>query len=219
MNEKIKIAIVDDNIVYRQNLVQQIEKITHFDVTNQSSNGKELITALSGINTEVILLDLEMPIMDGFETLDFLKANNPKIKTIVLTIHNEPDISMRLIEKGAKGFVFKNEDITEIINAIYIVVNGGHRFGDYDLPHTLKFAKNKKRVSHLSKHGCSDRELEVIKFYCQGYTFKEIGEKLFISDRTAQKHIENAMKKVCIFNSIRFVNYCTSTGLNNFKNG
>ena len=219
MSEVIKLAVVDDNIVYRKDLVQEIQKVGHLDVVNQSSNGKELIQAIPNLILDIILLDLVMPVMDGMETLDFLKANNPDIKTLVLTVHYEPEISLRLIEKGAKGFVFKTEGIPEIINAIYMVANGAHRFGDWDLSHIVQSSKNKKNPSQLAKHGCTDRELEVMRFYCQGYSFKEIGAKLFISDRTAEKHIKNAMKKVGISNSIRFINYCKDTGLINFKNG
>jgi DNA-binding NarL/FixJ family response regulator len=114
MSEIIKLVVVDDNIVYRKDVIKKLQQIPDLDVVNQFSNGEELIEGLPVINPEVILLDLVMPVMDGYQTLDFLKANNPDIKTLVFTAHNEPETSLRLIGKGVKGFVFKNEGINEM---------------------------------------------------------------------------------------------------------
>jgi DNA-binding NarL/FixJ family response regulator len=219
MNEKIKIAIVDDDPVYSFFLVEQLNRLEDLDVVFTSSNGKELIDSIKIQIPDVVLLDLKMPVMDGLATVKYLKIHYPEIKKLVLTVHNDEDTSVKLIEKGANGFLSKTRDINIIYNAIQSVIKIRYYFPELSLENVVIAAKSIKKVSRKNKIKLTDRESEITYWLCEGLNTKEIAAKIFVSSRTVEGHIRNLMKKTKVNKLTKFVVYAIENGLNNFKNG
>src|SRR4051812_46562270 len=117
--KKIKIGVIDDQQLFRQGIISLLKEFDSLDVMLEASNGKELITKLKKAMPDVILLDIEMPVMDGIETTEVLKELYPKLKIIILTMHTEQEMIMYMIEKGANGFLPKNENIDQVVEAIH----------------------------------------------------------------------------------------------------
>ena len=219
MKEKIKIAIVDDDTVYRFFLVQKLDKFEDIEIIISCSNGKELIDDLKIQIPHIVLLDLEMPVMDGLATTKYLRKHYPEIKKIVLTIHDDEDTSVKLIEKGANGFLPKSRDINIIYDAINTVKKTRYYFPELSLENVVIAAKTKKKTHRNNKIKLTDRESEITYWLCEGLNTKEIADKIFLSSRTVEGHAGNLMKKTRVNKLTKFVVYAIENGLNNFKNG
>jgi len=220
MNELIKLAIVDDDVVFRSVFSIFLRKIENVEVVLNFSNGKELITALASEKRkpDVILLDLQMPVMDGIETTEYLDKHYPDIKILILTVHNDEKISNYLIEKGANGFLKKDGDMNKIMKAINSVYECKYYFEDWDLKKIVNLNKIKNKVKSKSKIKFSKRELEIIKLLFQGYTNKEISTKLHISTRTVEVHRDKVLKKTNSRNIAHFATFAIQNELFDFTN-
>src|ERR1044071_2396182 len=120
---KTRLAIVDDQHLFRKGLISLLEEFKEMDVIVEAENGKQLIDKLNKKMPDVVLLDLEMPEMDGNATLAWLKAKHPKVRVLILTMHNEEAIIAHMVENGAHGFLLKNDPIDTIVDAIHSVMD------------------------------------------------------------------------------------------------
>jgi Response regulator containing a CheY-like receiver domain and an HTH DNA-binding domain len=172
---------------------------------------------------DVILLDLQMPEMNGLETTNYVKANFPDIKIILLTLHNNESYISLLMENGANSYLVKNENPEVLEKAIIAVVEKDYFFSDYVSKALLN--KNKKReplnqgfqIQHKVKF--SSRELEILKLICQQYTSPEIAKKLFITVRTVEGHRRNLLEKASVRNTAGLVIFAIKNDLFDFSTG
>jgi DNA-binding NarL/FixJ family response regulator len=191
MKEKIKLAIVEDNLAYRKFLVKHFSKRQDVEIISEASNGKECIDGLEIQIPGIILLDLGMPVMSGTETVAYLDKNHPEIKILILTVHKEDAILLELIETGVRGFLSKDMEIKEIIKAVYMAHKNHYFLEGLNLKKIVTANKN----THLNNIKFTDRESEIIKLLCEGFAPKEIANKLFLSTRTVETHIYNVRQK------------------------
>lgn len=210
MKQKIKIAIVDDSSFFRVGLKNLIQNQNNFEIIIESSNGKELIAALDGAKQmpDIILLDLEMPVMDGIKTAKYLSKHFPEIKILILTIHHDYRIIRHLLDK-VNGFLKKDKNIDVVFDAINVIYKYDFYFAGLDFK---KIITNSKPIS-ASKIHFTKRELEILKLICQQYTNQKISEKLFISIRTVHGHRENIFKKTNTKNATGLAIYAVKHNL------
>ena len=214
MKKLIKLAVVDDQHLFRKGLISLIKEFDELDIIIEASNGNELIEKLKTKRPTVVLLDLEMPGMDGIETTEFLKRKYPEIKVLILTMHNEEAIILHLIEKGAHGFLLKDHPIETLVDAIYAVIENGYYFNDHISKIMVKgLLRTQKIKPSFNEVRLSEREIEVIKLICKEYTNKQIGEKLFISVRTVDGHREKILQKTKAKNTVGIVMYAVKNNL------
>lgn len=197
--EEIKIGIVDDHKLFRKGIANICNSFTNVSVVLEADNGKQLIEQLQNQKNipDIILLDLNMPEMDGIETMKQLKKIQPSIKNIILSIYNEERIIFHLVECGARGYLFKNCELEELENSIRVVASKGFYFpGNIIelLQDYLQRAKNKMYAS-ATFVDITDREKEILVLICEQYTAEEIGKKLFISKRTVEGHKNHLLLK------------------------
>ncbi|MGQ0829212.1 MAG: response regulator transcription factor [Bacteroidota bacterium] len=215
MKNQIKLAIVDDHHLFREGLISLTTEYKDLNVVIEASNGKELIEQIEKRKVDVVLLDIEMPIMDGFEVTRYLKKNYPEIKILILTMYNDEEIIRYLIGTGAHGFLLKNSSIANIIDAIYsVTTDNGYYFNDSvskSMVQDLVSSKKIKPYFHKSK--LSARELEVMRLICKEYTNKEIACSLFLSLRTVDGHRENILNKIKAKNTAGIVMYAVKNNL------
>jgi DNA-binding NarL/FixJ family response regulator len=209
MTEKIKIALVDDEVLFRKGLELILNQDEALEVTFHANNGKELIDAIkeNRFVADVILLDLSMPVMDGVDTLLALQQMQGKFKVIILTSHYNDNVIAKLIDEGAASFLSKSESPDITILTIKNVATKGFHYDDYIMQlfrSRMKFAA-KSRI--FLKNELSEREIEVLRLICKEHTNKEIAEQLYLSPRTVEGHRNNMLEKIGAKNTIGLVIY------------
>ena len=205
----LKIAIVDDNSF----LINAIkEKLSFFDdifIKHTSLNGSELLVKLEeSHNLDVILLDIEMPVLNGIETTQIVKQKYPHIKIIMLTAFDNDEYIFNAIKAGADGYLLKEVDPKELHDGLLNTMNGGAAMTPSIALKTLKLLRNPVDFESLcdkEEIALSKREIEILEQLGKGLSYTIIAENLFISPSTVRKHIENSYKKLQVHNKIEAV--------------
>jgi DNA-binding NarL/FixJ family response regulator len=211
----IKLALADDQVLFRRGLSMLLRDMADVQVVFECGNGEELLLGLEGNPVDIVLLDLQMPVMDGKEAMTKIKAKHPEVKVIVLSSHDEEEFIVPMIELGAHGYMLKTAEPNEIENAIGSVSENGFYFSE---------AVNRVMLHGLvSKHNVkptfpeidplSEREIEVIRGICQEMTTTEIAGSLFISPRTVEYHRNNILLKTGARNVAGLVVYALTKGI------
>jgi DNA-binding NarL/FixJ family response regulator len=209
---KIKIAIVDDELLFIAGMKAILEREENFEVSYTASNGSELIESSQKVDFEIdiILLDLSMPKTDGIDTLRYLSKQKISQKIIILTSHYNDSIIIKLLDEGASGFLAKNESPSEVVQTINMVHSKGFYINDYimQLIRNRRLFASKKQI----KEELSSREVEVLKLICEEFSTKEIADKLFISTRTVEGHRNKILEKTFSKNVAGLVIYAIEHG-------
>lgn len=220
--KKIKLAIVDDQKLFLEGLRFIVNSFQDIEVIIEAANGKELIELLDPENLpDVILLDLQMPEMNGLETTNYVKANFSNIKIILLTLHNNESYINLLMENGANSYLVKNEDPKVLEKAIIAVFEKDYFFSDYVSKALLHKNKKKRSLTQDFQQSnnvkLSSRELEILTLICQQYTSPEIAKKLFITVRTVEGHRRNLLEKTSVRNTAGLVIFAIKNDLFDFS--
>ncbi len=212
---KKNIAVVDDHDLFRKGLVSLLKEFDDINVMIEADNGKNLFTQLKFKEPQAILLDINMPIMDGIETTLLLREKYPHIKIIMLTMHSEEALISHLMEIGANGFLQKNADIEIVIDAIYSVIEKGYYYTENVTRAILNHSSHKSNKTTFHSNVLSDREIEVVKLICKQMTTKEIADSLCLGTRTIDTYRENIFMKTGAKNIVGIVLYAMKHGLLN----
>lgn len=191
----IKIIIADDHSMIREGLKQILELDENFKVIGQAGDGVECLRILAKETPDVLLLDINMPNMNGIEVLNRLKKERSKVKVLMLTIHNEVEYLLKAVDIGCNGYVLKDSDSAMLKKAI-TSVNDGDSFIQPDLIPILNAGLVNRDSTTSSLEGLTKREIEVLKLLAEGLFNKEIAYKLNISERTVKNHVSNIFKKI-----------------------
>lgn len=211
----IRLAIADDQPLFRRAFVLLLRDMPDVQVMFDSANGEELLTGLKGNEVDIVLLDLEMPVMDGVEALRRIREEHTKVKVIVLSTHDDERSIVRMMELGANGYVLKTAEPDEVETAIRSVKESGYFFSDLVSRVMLQGLVKKESVKPVFNDvdPLSERELEVLRAICQEMTTTEIAGKLFLSPRTVEFHRNNILLKTGARNTAGLVVYAMSKGL------
>ncbi|MDF2544029.1 MAG: hypothetical protein K0S47_3747 [Herbinix sp.] len=196
MKNPIKILIADDHLMVREGLKQLLELDGDIIVSGEADDGLQCIELIDKVPADVLLLDINMPKMNGLKVLQYLKENKKSIKVLILTIHNEVEYLMRAVEIGVDGYVLKDSESSVLKKAIF-TVNSGETFIQPNLTAILK-EKIEEKNSLLSdeENILTKREIEVLKLLAEGLFNKEIAYMLAISEKTVKNHVSNIFKKI-----------------------
>ncbi|MFL9837339.1 response regulator transcription factor [Flavobacterium sp. ST-75] len=200
---KIKIIIVDDHLLFSQSLSYLVGSFENFEVAGIYNNGKEFITAVKGgiKLPDIVLLDVNMPIMDGIETMKWIKQNHPDQKVIALSVNNDEDTVMRMITNGAKGYLLKDTDPKNFKEALEEVYSRGFYYSEMVSGYLINKLNNDNRIV------LKEREIEFIKLACTEKTYKEIADGMCLSPKTIDGYRENLFHKLEIKTRIGLVLY------------
>ena len=216
-NQKIKIAIADDHAIFRRGIVSLLQNNDDFEVISQAANGQELIDNLRKEQPHVILMDLQMPVLDGIRATQQIKKELSHIKIIIISMHDEAQFVSHLMELGANGYLLKDADPDEVENAIYTVHNEDYYYGAFLLKvmHNRMINKPiKKIVPFFSiQVELSEREIEVLQHICEGTTAPQIAEKINLSHRTVEGHRNRIMEKTGTKNIAGLVAWAVRNGI------
>lgn len=213
-NPPIRIALVDDQKLFRGGLKMILSDRPDFRVIFEADNGKQFFERLAFEPVDVVILDVEMPVMDGIETLEKIRETHPDLRVIMLTMHDSDRLINHLMQLGANGFLLKDENPEIVRTAVERVGQEGIFFRDYVSKALLKGGRQKaNKPDGYFGPNISERELEVLSLICQEYTSKEIAEKLYISARTVEGHRRSLQDKTGARNLVGLVLYAVKNGI------
>lgn len=196
MNKSINVMIADDHSMVREGIKQILELDGDIKVRAQASNGRECIDILDEDMTDVLLLDINMPNMNGLQVLQHLREKKSKVKILILTIHNEVEYLIRAVEFGVDGYVLKDSNSSVLKKAIFSI-NRGDTYIQPELTPMLKRRLEDKSSSFRFIEGkLTRREIEVLKLLAEGLFNKEIAYTLSISEKTVKNHVSNIFSKI-----------------------
>jgi len=191
----VKVMIADDHSMIREGLKQLLELEGDFQVIEEACDGVECLEKLSKITPDILLLDINMPNMNGLEVLQKMKDKRMKVKVLVLTVHNEVEYLLKAVDIGINGYLLKDSESAELKKAILTVVNGE----DYIQPSLIPLLNAKmidRNKDNVKIESLTRREMDVLKLLAVGMYNKEVAEKLNISERTVKNHVSNIFKKI-----------------------
>ena len=193
MNKPLKLALVDDHDLFREGLCFLLNNQNNKQEIKEASNGLELLDLLSTWQADIILMDIEMPVMNGIEATREVMKKYSETKIIALSMHANENYYSEMIDAGAKAFLLKNSSFEDVQQAIIAVMEGKNFFSPEILESIVKNLNRKK--NHPQKSDLTNREVEILYNICKGLSNQEIAEILFISKRTVDKHRENILLK------------------------
>jgi DNA-binding NarL/FixJ family response regulator len=206
----ITITIADDHQIFRESLSELLSK-QGFKVLGTAANGKQLLVLLEKSIPDVVIMDISMPEMDGYEASMKAIEKYPGIKILTLSSFGDEKYYYEMVQAGVKGFVLKNAGIHELKQAITEIGEGGSWFSN-DLLQKVISSLNKKSPKESSLK-LTDRELEVLNLICKGYTAEKIAEELCLSQETIRTHRANLLSKTSCHNAPALVMYAIKNKL------
>lgn len=214
--QKIRVLIADDHKIIRVGLRGLIELSKDIEVVAEAENGTEVKDLVENFKVDVVLMDIDMGHTSGIETTRQLKTDHPEVNVLGLTMHEEQDYIIEMLEAGASGYLLKSAGMDELLTAVRTAAVGDSYFSQ-QVSAILLQAVTRKRTAPSSKnnHGIpiSDLEIEVLRLIAQEHSNIEIAEKLFISVRTVDTHRRNLLEKLQVKNTAGLVKFAIEKGL------
>ncbi len=217
MKHNISLVIADDHEIFRDGLVLMLSKQPSLNLVGQAGDGKELIELVIKHKPDVAITDIKMPYMDGVEATRYLTQHYPSCKIIALSMFNEENLIVDMLEAGAKGYLIKNADKQEILDAIQNVYEGNVYYCKHTTLNLASMIVKSKFNPSVKKEPIvfGEREKEIIKLICLQCTAQEIGDKLFISKRTVEGYRTRILEKINAKNTAGVVVYALKHNLIN----
>lgn len=217
MGQKIRIAIADDNMFLLKAILEKLSFFPNTEVKYHAPNGEELLKKLhDNHNIDVVLMDIEMPVLNGIEATGMLKQRYPQIKVIMLTVFDNDENIFKSIRAGADGYLLKDVEANELHQGIVETLNGGAAMNPSIAMKTLKLLRNPIDIGNMAELDTvklSAREIDVLEQLSKGLSYTIIAENLFLSPSTVRKHIENIYKKLQVHSKIEAVQKARSNNL------
>jgi len=210
----IQIVIVEDHTLFREGIKSLLAKISDFKIIAEFNNGKEFCDNLLDINAQIVLMDIEMPVMGGIEASKISNIKKPGLQIIALSMYSDQKYYYEMIKAGISGFVLKEATTTELEKAIRDVHSGLGFFSpkllQNAITHIPEMENKKKKIENLN---LTNREVEVLALVCKGFSNKEISEKLFLSPKTIESHKSKLFQKTETKNIASLVIYAIKNEL------
>lgn len=201
----IKIFLADDHRILLDGIRVLLESDPDLSVVGTASNGKEVLDGLKTVEADVLLLDLQMPVMDGLETIEHVKKEYPNLKILMLTTNDEGSIITTLFKKGATGYLLKNSSQEVLIQGIKDAYRGEKVLSPHLTTKMIESLSNKPKSLPGIKPRITQRELDVLKLISKEYTTQQIADALFVSTNTVATHKRNLFVKMDVSNSVGLI--------------
>lgn len=212
MNNQIKVALIDDEYLFVEGLVLLLSTVANIAIVATATHGTKFLDDLMNIPEnnfpDLVLVDLQMKPMNGFELVEILKDEYPDLKIIILSSHYKSNVLGHMIKLGVSAFLPKNSNLKLLVEAMGSVYKTGVFFSERDHQMLVAYMKAKPKNTDFNTSGnLSEREIEVTKLVCLEYTNEQIAEKLFISKRTVESHRQRILDKIGVKNTVGLVIY------------
>ena len=213
--KKIQVAVADDHSLLRKALAQLINSFPNYSVVFEADNGKELKEMIGKhIIPDIILLDVNMPDIDGFESAQWLYKNYPQIKVLALSMYSDENTIIKMLRLGAKGYLLKNADPDELKEALDSVLKKDFYLSEY-ISGKIISGLHKSADQPQEPVTLTDKEKEFLRWICSEMTYKDIAAKMFVSPRTIDDYRNNLFDKLKVRTRVGLVLYAIKHGLAN----
>ncbi|MDR1761212.1 MAG: response regulator transcription factor [Bacteroidales bacterium] len=210
--QNIHVHIVDDHSLFREGLKFLLSRCSFVSLISESENGMDFLEFIKKNDIDIVLMDIEMPGIDGIETTKQALKQKPQLKIIALSMYGYEHYYTRMIDAGARGFLIKNSNFDDVQKAISEVYEGNNYFSP-EILEAIISNMNKKKTEKTPTTELTEREIEILYNICKGYSNAEIANLLFISKRTVDKHRENLLLKTNSRNTAGLVIFAVKNGL------
>ena len=208
----MRILLVDDHTLFRNGLKMLLSTLPGYEVTGEAANGRDFLDLIAKHDYDIVFLDIEMPEINGIEAARRAIERKPELKIITLSMYGDEEYYDQMVDAGAKGFLLKNTNLQEVKTAIDTVMTGGNYFSQELMQNLLRNYKA-IRESKEPDAELSEREIEILLLICSGLSNQKIGDQLFISKRTVEKHRANILCKTSCNNTAGLVMYAIKNQL------
>jgi len=220
MNDTAKIVLVDDHVLLRNGLAALVTSLG-YTVMYECSNGRQLIEKLTNHNDpDLVLMDINMPELDGFETTLWLKKNHPLINVLALSMYDNESSIIRMIKNGAKGYILKDTDPAELKQAISSVISKGFYYSDLVSGRLIRAIRDDEDNDYDNKKavlGLNEKEIEFLKFAATEMTYKEIAQQMHLSPRTIDGYRDQLFQKLNVVSRVGLVVFAVKNGIVHFN--
>ncbi len=216
-DNKYKVALVDDHVLLRKGLATLIDSFDEFSVVFQADNGEQMQQKMDSDNLpDLVLLDINMPKMDGYASAMWLKQKYPLIKIMALSMYDNENAVIRMFKAGAKGYILKDCEPPELRSALLSIMERGYYYSELvtgKLIHSINKLDDDNDMRNMTQ--LNDREIQFLKFVCTEMTYKEIAEQMFLSPRTIDGYRDALFEKLNIKTRVGLVMYAIKNGFVN----
>jgi two-component system invasion response regulator UvrY len=213
MNNTINVALVDDHRLLRNGLSNFIKNTPDFEVTFEADNGIDLQEKIKGQPLpDVVLMDINMPLMDGYEATQWLYQHHPSVKVIALSMYDSEECIIRMLRRGAKGYLLKDTEPAELIKAIIETKINGYYYTPM-VAKQISLLINDTEIEQKNASVLTERELELLQLMASEFTYKEIADKMCLSPKTVENHREKICEKLQVKTRVGLVMYAMKNGL------
>lgn len=214
MSANIRIAIAEDHDLVRQGMISLLKDEEGIQFVLDAPNGLDLLEGMKKTTVDVVLLDIDMPVLNGRQTLELLRQRHPEVKVIMISMHYEDAFISEFITNGANGFLPKNSDIERVVDAIFAVWEQGYYFDNKVSKALLSRLINEKQITpSFDLDPLNEREILVLKLACEEKTTQEIADLLFLSKRTVEGYRKVIARKTNSKNVAGLVIYAIKHGI------
>jgi DNA-binding NarL/FixJ family response regulator len=204
----IRVALVDDHSLFRRGMKLLLASHPDIEVVVDAASGEEFLAAISEVEVDVVFMDYDMPGLNGAQTTEQALARCPQMKVVTLSMFGDNAYYTRMMECGAKGFMLKDSEFDQVVEAVQTVYAGGTYFSESllsSLSHSLRATSSEEGIT--GEEALSEREVEILLAICRGLSTQEIADELYISKRTVDKHRANILEKSGCKNTASLVVY------------
>ena len=213
MSEAIKVLIADDHTIFRSGLHLLLSSESDIDVIGEAMDGSSAVELTAELKPDVVLMDISMPGLNGFQATQQIKERVPEVGVLVLTMHRSDEYFFQMLEAGASGYILKGAETTELINAVRSVARGGVFIYPTLARRLVQQFLTLSGVDTLGESKLTPKEKEVLKLIAEGYSNKEIANRLVVSPSTVHSHRTNLMQKLNLHKRHELVAYARRHGL------
>lgn len=211
-----KIALVDDHSLLRKGLSSLIQSFDTYTVILEADNGKDFVNKLNPESLpDLVLMDINMPEMDGYQASNWLKENHPDIKVLALSMYDNESAIIRMFRAGAKGYILKDCDPMELKTALHSIIHKGFYYSEMITGSLIHNINSKADDHKTGPKGLSEREISFLKLVCSELTYKEIADKMFLSPRTIDGYRDALFEKLNVKTRVGLVLYAIKFGIVN----
>jgi two-component system, NarL family, response regulator NreC len=213
VSKPIRILIADDHTIVRSGVRLLLEAEPDIEVVGEALDGNQAVELAASLNPDVILMDIAMPGMDGLEATRLIKTRFPEIQVLVLTMHRSDEYFFEILEAGASGYLLKGADTSDLVKAVRFVHRGEVFLYPTMAQKLLREFFNRSLPGSSYESQLSPREKEILRLVADGYSNKEIAEKLVVSSSTVHSHLSNLMGKLELSSRRELIQYARKHGL------
>ena len=213
---KANVALIDDHTLLRNGLASMVQNFDEYEVSIEANNGRHFIEQLSDSSPpDLVLMDINMPVMDGFETTLWLKEHHPDVKVLALSMYDNEQSIIRMLRNGAKGYILKETEPKEFRSALDAVLTKGFYYSEMITGKLIHAVNHIDEPQNTIKPlvNLNDRELEFLKLTCTELTYKEIADKMYLSPRTIDGYRDALFEKLNAKTRVGLVLYAIRNGI------